>query len=114
LHSRLAVRRSTQFLDREVADCGLSPAQLGLAQRIGLDQSTLSRNLRTRGRWAGRDRHGRNRSEAADGGGSPKPALGYSKKAMPIWRAALAKIAKYVSLDLACQLAGGAEGLVES
>ena len=48
------------------------------------------------------------------GGGSPKPALGYSKKAMPIWRAALAKLAKYVSLDLACQLAGGAEGLVES
>src|SRR5215510_15391663 len=61
LHSRLAARRITQFLDRELAGGGLSLAQLGLmahvaatsddtlsalAQRTGLDQSTLSRNLR--------------------------------------------------------------------
>src|SRR5579862_7761870 len=61
-NSRLAARRITQFLDREIADLGLTIAQLGLmaqiavtsddtlgalAQRTGLDQSTLSRNLRT-------------------------------------------------------------------
>src|SRR5256885_14186259 len=61
-NSRLAARRITQFLDRELAGSGLSAAQLGLmahiavtsddtlgalAQRTGLDQSTLSRNLRT-------------------------------------------------------------------
>src|SRR4051794_5125106 len=62
LNSRLAARRISRFLDRELAACGLSLAQLGLmaqiaaaaddrlgalAQRAGLDQSTLSRNLRT-------------------------------------------------------------------
>ncbi len=61
-NSRLAARRITQFLDREMAASGLSAAQLGLmaqiavisddtlgalAQRTGLEQSTLSRNLRT-------------------------------------------------------------------
>src|SRR6267154_2495699 len=61
-NSRLAARRITQFLDREMAGIGLTAAQLGLmaqiaiisddtlgalAQRTGLDQSTLSRNLRT-------------------------------------------------------------------
>src|SRR5438045_3409214 len=60
-NSRLAARRITQFLDRELADFGLGVAQLGLmaqiaviaddtlgglARRTGLDQSTLSRNLR--------------------------------------------------------------------
>jgi DNA-binding MarR family transcriptional regulator len=128
LHSRLAARRITQFLDRAVADCGLSLAQLGLmahiaataddtlsalAQRTGLDQSTLSRNLRTleagglvelamletdlRRRMVWLTETGARRLE----------------KAMPIWRAALAKLAKYVSLDLACQLADEAERLVE-
>jgi DNA-binding transcriptional ArsR family regulator len=61
LHSRLAARRITQFLDRELAGRGVSTAQLGLlaqiaaasddtlgalAQRTGLDPSTVSRNLR--------------------------------------------------------------------
>src|SRR5215831_15863177 len=61
-NSRLAARRITQFLDRELAETGLSLAQLGLmaqiaaaaddtlgalARRTGLEQSTLSRNLRT-------------------------------------------------------------------
>src|ERR1700739_3849089 len=61
-NSRLAARRITQFLDRELAELGLGVAQLGLmaqiaviaddtlgalAQRTGLEQSTLSRNLRT-------------------------------------------------------------------
>ena len=61
-NSRLAARRITQFLDRELADTGLGAAQIGLlaqiaaaeddtlgalARRSGLEQSTLSRNLRT-------------------------------------------------------------------
>jgi DNA-binding MarR family transcriptional regulator len=60
--SRLAARRITQFLDRELASTGLSSAPLALmaqiaaaeddtlgalARRSGLEQSTLSRNLRT-------------------------------------------------------------------
>jgi DNA-binding MarR family transcriptional regulator len=61
LGSRLAARRITQFMEGELADAGLTLAQLGLmaqlaaapddtiaalARRTGLDQSTLSRNLR--------------------------------------------------------------------
>ena len=34
------------------------------------------------------------------------------EKAIPIWRAAHAKLAKHVSLDLARQLAGEAEALL--
>src|SRR5512143_1034553 len=61
-NSRLAARRITQFLDREMTGEGLTVAQVGLmaqiaaadddrlgalAERTGLEQSTLSRNLRT-------------------------------------------------------------------
>jgi DNA-binding MarR family transcriptional regulator len=61
-NSRLAARRITLFLDRELSGVGLTVAQLGLmaqiavmsddtlgalANRTGLEQSTLSRNLRT-------------------------------------------------------------------
>src|SRR6185295_1860304 len=60
-NSRLAARRITQFLDHAMAGSGLTVAQLGLMAQIaaaaddtlgglarssGLDQSTLSRNLR--------------------------------------------------------------------
>jgi DNA-binding MarR family transcriptional regulator len=59
--SRLAARRITNFLEQHLQGCGLSLAQFGLmaqiaaapddtfgalAERTGLDQSTLSRNLR--------------------------------------------------------------------
>ena len=59
--SRLAARRITNFLEERMAGSGLSLAQFGLmaqiaaapddtlgalAERTGLDQSTLSRNLR--------------------------------------------------------------------
>src|SRR6478752_1869205 len=59
-NARLAARRVTGFLNRRMRDSGLSLAQFGLmaqiaaarddaqselAQRTGLDQSTLSRNL---------------------------------------------------------------------
>lgn len=61
-NARLAARHITAFLDRELAASGLGIAQLGLmaqiataaddtlgglARRCGLEQSTLSRNLRT-------------------------------------------------------------------
>jgi DNA-binding MarR family transcriptional regulator len=60
-NSRLAARRISQFIDREMAETGLSLAQFALmgqiaaasddtlsalAQRCDLDLSTLSRNLR--------------------------------------------------------------------
>ena len=59
---RVATRRVTQFLEERMAGAGLSFAQFGLmaevasapddtlsalAERMGLDQSTLSRTLRT-------------------------------------------------------------------
>ena len=61
LNMRLVARRMTRFLDERLAMAGLSLAQFGLlaliagarddtiaalAERSGLDQSTLSRNLR--------------------------------------------------------------------
>lgn len=61
LNARLAARQISRFLDQRLAQTGLSLAQFGLlthiagaqddtigalAERSGLDQSTLSRNLR--------------------------------------------------------------------
>ena len=123
---RLAARRVTQFLDREMAESGLSVAQFGLmariaaasddtlgglAQRTGLDQSTLSRNLRTlealglveiaavetdlRRRVVWLTETGARRLEAA----------------IPICRAANTRLAKYLSLDLARRLADESESL---
>ena len=123
---RLAARRITQFLDRELAESGLGVAQLGLmaqiaaadddtlgalARRTGLDQSTLSRNLRTlegqelieiavvesdlRRRAVWLTETGARRLEAA----------------IPLWRKAHAKLAKTLSPDLPRRLAGLAGAL---
>ena len=128
-NSRLAARRISQFLDRAVEECGLSGAQLGLmaqiaaadddtlgalARRSGLDQSTLSRNLRTleaeglveiaavenelRRRAVWLTETGARRLEAA----------------VPLWRSAHHKLAKILNADLALRLAKGTELLVES
>ena len=125
-NSRLAARRITLFLDREMAELGLTVAQLGLmaqiavmaddtlgalARRTGLDQSTLSRNLRTlegegmieiavvetdlRRRAVWLTETGARRLEAA----------------IPVWRKAHAKLAKLLSPDLARRLADEAEAL---
>jgi DNA-binding MarR family transcriptional regulator len=125
-NSRLAARRINQFLDREMAGLGLTVAQVGLmaqvaaisddmlgalAQRTGLDQSTLSRNLRTlegeglieiavvetdlRRRAVWLTETGARRLEAA----------------IPIWRRAHAKLAKLLAPDLARRLADRAEAL---
>ena len=126
-NSRLAARRITQYLDRELAGSGLTAAQLGLmaliavieddtlgalAQRAGLEQSTLSRNLRTlesgglieiavvetdqRRRSVWLTETGARRLEAA----------------IPIWRRAHARLAKLLTPDLARRLADEAEALV--
>jgi DNA-binding MarR family transcriptional regulator len=123
---RLAARRVTQFLDRKMAEAGLTVAQFGLmariaaasddtlgalAQRTGLDQSTLSRNLRTlegqglieiamvetdlRRRVVWLTETGARRLEAA----------------IPLCRAANAKLARYLSLDLARRMAEESESL---
>jgi len=128
-NSRLAARRITAFLDREMAGLGLSAAQVGLmaqiavisddtlgalARRTGLEQSTLSRNLRTlegaglieiamvkadlRRRAVWLTEAGARRLEAA----------------IPVWRAAHAKLAALISTDLARLLAEQAETLVAS
>jgi DNA-binding MarR family transcriptional regulator len=125
-NSRLAVRRINQFLDRELASIGLGAAQLGLmaqiaalsddtlgalAKRTGLEQSTLSRNLRIleekglieialvetdlRRRAVWLTERGARRLEAA----------------IPVWRQANARLAKHVSPRLARQLAEQADQL---
>jgi DNA-binding MarR family transcriptional regulator len=127
-NSRLTARRITQFLEREMAGAGLSVAQFGLmaqiaaasddtlgalAERTGLDQSTLSRNLRTleadglveiaiverdqRRRMAWLTETGARRLEAA----------------MPAWRKAHAALTKRLAPDLARQLAVASEALTE-
>jgi DNA-binding MarR family transcriptional regulator len=127
-NSRLAARRITQFLDREMSDLGLTVAQLGLmahiaataddtlgalAERTGLEQSTLSRNLRTlekeglieiaivetdlRRRAVWLTENGAHRLEAA----------------IPVWRKANARLAKMLSSDLARRLASQTELLGE-
>jgi DNA-binding MarR family transcriptional regulator len=128
-NSRLAARRITQFLDRELAALDLTAAQIGLlaqiavipddtlgglARRTGLEQSTLSRNLRTleaaglieiavvetdlRRRAVWLTEAGARRLEAA----------------IPVWRRTQAKLSKLLSPDLAKRLADEAEALSEA
>ena len=125
-NSRLAARRITQFLDREMAGLGLGVAQVGLlaqiaaltddslgalARRSGLDQSTLSRNLRRlegaglieiatvesdlRRRAVWLTETGARRLEAA----------------LPVWRRAQARLATRLAPDLARRLADETEAL---
>jgi DNA-binding MarR family transcriptional regulator len=123
---RLAARRLTQFLDRGLAETGLSVAQLGLMARIasaeddtlgalarktGLEQSTLSRNLRTleamglieiamaetdlRRRVVWLTESGARRLQAA----------------IPVWRATNERLAELMSPNLARRLADASESL---
>jgi len=125
-NARLAARRISQFLDRALEETGLSAAQLGLMAQIaaaaddtigalarstGLEQSTLSRNLRTlegqglieiavvesdlRRRAVWLTETGARRLEAA----------------IPLWRKAHAKLARLMSPSLAWRLADQAEAL---
>ena len=128
-NSRLAARRISQFLDRALQETGLSGAQLGLMAQIaaaaddtlgalarstGLEQSTLSRNLRTlesqglieiavvesdlRRRAVWLTETGARRLEAA----------------IPLWRQAQSKLARQLPRDLPQRLAVATETLAES
>jgi DNA-binding MarR family transcriptional regulator len=127
-NSRLAARRISHFLDGALAASGLSAAQLGLmaliaaaaddtlgalARRAGLDQSTLSRNLRTleaeglvevamvesdlRRRAVWLTETGARRLEAA----------------IPLWRRAQGDLARHVPVHLVRRVADAAEDLAD-
>lgn len=125
-NSRLAARLIAQFLDGELADLGLTAAQIGLmaqiaaaaddtlgalAQRTGFEQSTLSRNLRT-----------------LEGQGLVEIAVVESdlrrravwltetgarrlEAAIPVWRKAHARLAKRLSPEAMRHLADQARSL---
>ncbi len=125
-NARQAARRITQFLESRMADAGLSLAQFGLmsqvaaaaddtfaalAERSGLDQSTLSRNLQVlerdglveiamvegdlRRRVVWLTEQGAQRLEAA----------------VPVWRAAHKALAETVDPTAARRLAAQAKKL---
>lgn len=127
VNARLAARRISQFLDRELAETGLTGSQLGLmaqvatipddslgalARRTGLEQSTLSRNLRTlegqglveiatvhadlRRRAVWLTETGARRLEAA----------------LPVWRRAQWKLANRISSAAVASLAEESEALL--
>ncbi len=126
-NSRLAARRITQFLDREMTEAGLTMAQIGLmaqiaviaddtlgalAQRTGLDQSTLSRNLRIL------ENDGlieitivetdqRRRAVWLTETGARRLAA-----AIPVWRRAHVRLGKLLSPGLARRLADQTEALI--
>jgi DNA-binding MarR family transcriptional regulator len=127
LSSRVVARRTTQFLEREIVGSGLTLAQLGLMAQIaatsddtigalakltGLDQSTLSRNLR------GLESEGlieiatvesdlRRRAVWLTETGARR-----LEKAIPVWRAASKKLSRLISTDLVFQLARETDDLV--
>jgi len=125
--SRLAARRITNFLDERMLRSGLSLAQFGLmaqiaaapddtlgalAERTGLDQSTLSRNLR------GLEAAGlveiavaaddlRRRAVWLTEAGARR-----LEDAIPIWRQAHNALAKGLDPQLALRLGAASEALV--
>jgi DNA-binding MarR family transcriptional regulator len=128
-HSRLAARRITQFLDRALAGSGLGAVQLGLlaqiaaadddtlgalARRAGLEQSTLSRNLRILEKEglveiAAIESDLRRRAVWLTETGARR-----LEEALPAWRDAQARLAEFFSPGLAQQLAAETEKLVET
>jgi DNA-binding MarR family transcriptional regulator len=123
---RLAARRLTQFFDRGMAETGLSVAQLGLMARIasaeddsmaalardgGLEQSTLSRNLRTLEAMglveiAMVETDLRRRAVWLTESGARRLSA-----AIPLWRAANARLARLLASGLARRLAEATDSL---
>jgi DNA-binding MarR family transcriptional regulator len=121
MHVRLAARRITRFLDARMAETGLSLAQFGLmthiaaagddtigalSERSGLDQSTLSRNLR------GLERDGlaeiaiveqdlRRRAVWLTERGARR-----LEAAIPVWKKAHAQLAEVIEPDAVRRIAG--------
>ena len=125
--ARLAARRISQFLDNELSSVGLTLAQLGLmahiaaasddtigalAERTGLDQSTLSRNLR------GLEADGL--VEIAIVASDLRRRIVWLtetgvrrlERAIPVWRAAQAKLKRHLSIDSVRRIAEGAGALM--
>jgi DNA-binding MarR family transcriptional regulator len=129
LGSRAVARRCTQFIEREIADCGLTLAQLGLmaqiaaasddtiaalAARTGLDQSTLSRNLRaleSEGlvEIAVVERDLRRRAAWLTETGARR-----LEQAIPAWRKANERLSRQVSTDVVLRLARETEDIIAS
>ncbi len=127
LGSRVLARRFTQFIEREIAGCGLTLAQLGLmaqiaaasddtigalAARASLDQSTLSRNLRALEteklvEIAIVESDLRRRAVWLTETGARR-----LEKAVPVWRKANEKLSREVSTDTLFRLVREAEDLV--
>lgn len=123
---RATARRATQFLEERMAETGVSFAQFGLmaeiaaapddtlgalARRMGLDQSTLSRTLRTL--------EGEGLAEIATVDGDQRKRMVWLTEkgarqletALASWRQAHAQLARHLSVDLVRQLAGEAQAL---
>ncbi len=126
-NSRLAARRITKFLDQHMEGGGLSLAQFGmmaqvaaaaddtlgaLAERMGIDQSTLSRNLRGLEmaglvEIASAEQDLRRRAVWLTEQGARQ-----LEAAIPIWREAHAALAERLDPRLALRLGAASEGLV--
>ena len=127
-NARLAARRITTFLNRRMQDSSLSLAQFGLmaqialarddalielAQRTGLDQSTLSRNLQVLEaaglvEMAAGDRDARRRAVWLTEKGALSLEAGLAD-----WKRAHAELAKRLDPEMAKLLALAAEALEE-
>jgi DNA-binding MarR family transcriptional regulator len=123
---RQAARRVTQIYDEALLESGLSVAQLGLlaviatneddrmaaiAERAGLDPSTLSRNLRTLERdglieIATVEKDLRRRAVWLTEGG-----LRRLQAALPAWQEAQSRAAKVLPADLLQQLLAAGSSL---
>jgi DNA-binding MarR family transcriptional regulator len=127
-NSRLAARRVTQFLEKRMTGSGLTIAQFGLmaqiaaasddtlgtlAERLGFDQSSLSRNLHALEREglveiAVVERDQRKRAVWLTENGARR-----LEAAMPVWRSAHAALAEVLDPRLARQLASASQALME-
>jgi DNA-binding MarR family transcriptional regulator len=127
-NSRLAARRVTQFLEKRMTSSGLTIAQFGLmaqiaaasddtlgtlAERLGFDQSSLSRNLHALEREglveiAVVERDQRKRAAWLTENGARR-----LEAAMPVWRSAHAALAEVLDPRLARQLASASQALME-
>src|SRR5271165_6827008 len=127
-NARLAARRITQFLEKKMEPSGLTIAQFGLmaqvaaadddtlgalALRTGLDQSTLSRNLRSL------ERDGLVEI-AATGNDLRRRAVWLTEKgardleaALIHWREAHAELGELIDLELPRKLAAETKALLD-
>ena len=129
MNSRLAARRIARFMDQRLRPAGLSLSQFSLmahvaaarddtisalAERIGLDQSTLSRNLRALERSglveiAAIERDLRRRAVWLTEEGARR-----LEAAIPLWRAAQAALSDHLDPVEVWRLAAASEALADA